>query len=148
MKKQIIKDALGKTKESFGTNPLDPWSTKANIEESSALDKYLLSRGFNPEFTPKDVKVAHSKTLQFLKWKRDHMYESHVSEEMDSDKDSLSENRKKELSKSARMIKSIYKKHRMVKEDLYDHEKEDKSVKTYGKKPKHDVSDPKDSMVS
>ena len=32
-----------------------------------------------------------------------------------------------------------------VKEDLYDHEKEDKSVATYGKKPKHDVADPKDS---
>ena len=26
----------------------------------------------------------------------------------------------------------------MVKEDLYDHEKEDKSVATYGKKPKVD----------
>jgi hypothetical protein len=44
--------------------------------------------------------------------------------------------RKKEMSKSARMIKSLYKKHKMVKEELYDHEKEDKSVSTYGKKPK------------
>jgi hypothetical protein len=44
--------------------------------------------------------------------------------------------RKKEMSKSARMIKSLYKKHKMVKEELYDHEKEDKSVTTYGKKPK------------
>jgi hypothetical protein len=44
--------------------------------------------------------------------------------------------KKKEMSKSARMIKSLYKKHRMVKEDLYDHEKEDKSVASYGKKPK------------
>jgi hypothetical protein len=43
---------------------------------------------------------------------------------------------KKEMSKSARMIKSLYKKHKMVKEELYDHEKEDKSVATYGKKPK------------
>ena len=39
------------------------------------------------------------------------------------------------MSKSARMIKSLYKKHGM-KEELYDHEKEDKSVATYGKKPK------------
>ena len=38
-------------------------------------------------------------------------------------------------SKSARMIKALYKKHRM-KEEVYDHEKEDKSVATYGKKPK------------
>jgi len=41
---------------------------------------------------------------------------------------------RKELSKSARMIKSLYKKLDM-KEELYDHEKEDKSVVTYGKKP-------------
>jgi hypothetical protein len=44
--------------------------------------------------------------------------------------------KKKEMSKSARMIKSLYKKHKMVKEELYDHEKEDKSVASYGKKPK------------
>ncbi len=44
--------------------------------------------------------------------------------------------KRKEMSKSARMIKALYKKHKMVKEELYDHEKEDKSVATYGKKPK------------
>jgi hypothetical protein len=44
--------------------------------------------------------------------------------------------KKKEMSKSAHMIKALYKKHKMVKEELYDHEKEDKSVATYGKKPK------------
>jgi hypothetical protein len=43
--------------------------------------------------------------------------------------------RKKQMSKSARIIKSIYKK-KGIKEDLYDSEKEDKSVATYGKKPK------------
>ena len=42
---------------------------------------------------------------------------------------------KKEMSKSARMIKALYKKHNM-KEDMTDWEKEDKSVQTYGKKPK------------
>ena len=46
--------------------------------------------------------------------------------------------KKKEMSKSARIIKSLYKKHKMVKEDLYDHEKEDKSIASYGKKPKMD----------
>ncbi len=46
--------------------------------------------------------------------------------------------KRKEMSKSARIIKSLYKKHKMVKEDLYDHEKEDKSVAAYGKKPKVD----------
>jgi hypothetical protein len=48
--------------------------------------------------------------------------------------------RKKELSKSARIIKSLYKKHN-VKEELYDSEKEDKSVATYGKKPKVKIAD-------
>jgi hypothetical protein len=41
--------------------------------------------------------------------------------------------RKREMTKSARMIKSIYKKKR-VKEELYDHEKEDKGAK-FGEKP-------------
>jgi preprotein translocase subunit YajC len=43
--------------------------------------------------------------------------------------------RRKEMSKSARIIKSLYKYNNM-KEEIYDHEKEDKSVATYGKKPK------------
>ena len=50
-----------------------------------------------------------------------------------------------QMSKSARIIKSIYKKQN-VKEELYDHEKEDKSVATYGKKPKIVTTDPKDSF--
>jgi len=53
--------------------------------------------------------------------------------------------KKKQMSKSARMIKALYKSKRMVKEDMYDHEKEDKSVATYGKKPKHEKADEKDS---
>jgi hypothetical protein len=44
------------------------------------------------------------------------------------------------------MIKALYKKHRVVKEDMYDHEKEDKSVATYGKKPKMSQTDKKDSL--
>ena len=50
--------------------------------------------------------------------------------------DDTTMNKKREMSKSARMIKSLYKHHKVVKEDMYDHEKEDKSVQTYGKKPK------------
>lgn len=42
---------------------------------------------------------------------------------------------KKQLSKSASVVKSIYKK-KTVKEELYDHEKDDKDGTTYGKKPK------------
>jgi hypothetical protein len=54
--------------------------------------------------------------------------------------------RKRQMSKSARMIKALYKKHRVVKEDMYDHEKEDKSVATYGKKPKMSQTDKNDSL--
>ena len=36
--------------------------------------------------------------------------------------------------------------YRKIKEDLYDHEKEDKSVATYGKKPKHEKADKEASV--
>jgi hypothetical protein len=52
---------------------------------------------------------------------------------------------KREMSKSARMIKSLYKSKNM-KEDMYDWEKDDKSTKGYGKKPKMSMTDEKDSM--
>jgi hypothetical protein len=52
---------------------------------------------------------------------------------------------KKQMSKSARIIKALYKSKGMMKEDLYDHEKEDKSVASYGKKPKFMKTDEKDS---
>jgi hypothetical protein len=51
---------------------------------------------------------------------------------------------RKEMSKSARMIKALYKR-KNVKEETYDWEKEDKSVQTYGKKPKVQMTDKKDS---
>ena len=73
--KAIVKKG-GAEKPSFGTNPWDPWSTKANIAEDAALDQYLVSRGINPKHVTKDQKVAHSKMGQFLKWKRDHMTEA------------------------------------------------------------------------
>jgi len=55
--------------------------------------------------------------------------------------DDTTMNKKRGMSKSARMIKALYKHHKMVKEDMYDHEKEDKSVQTYGKKPKFQKPD-------
>jgi hypothetical protein len=78
--KNIIKksDAQPST---FGTDPRDPWSTKANLAESKGnptglLAKYLKSRGINPRYVTKDQKVAHSKTGQFNKWKIDHISEA------------------------------------------------------------------------
>ena len=49
--------------------------------------------------------------------------------------------RKIQMSKSARMIKALYK-HLNMREDTYDHEKADKSIATPGKKPKLDKEEP------
>jgi hypothetical protein len=55
-----------------------------------------------------------------------------------------SENQR-QMSKSARMIKALYKSKNM-KEDMADWEKEDKSIQTYGKKPKISLTDKEDNM--
>ena len=49
---------------------------------------------------------------------------------------STDDTEKKEPTRRVKLIKSIYKENRVVKEDLYDHEKEDKSVETPRKKIK------------
>lgn len=171
--KSFIKGASAK--ETFGTNPLDPWSTKANIsemeeiDESASLNQYLMSRGINPKYVSMPTKVAHSKSAQFLKWKRDHM---NMREESEATKKPLKKDcetppkgnqmsvmvpesqddevkikiltKNQSVTHALGMLNKVMKK-KVVKEALYDHEKEDKSVATYGKKPKHDVADPKDS---
>jgi len=53
--------------------------------------------------------------------------------------------KKREMTKSARIIKSIYKR-KSIKEDMYDFEKDDKSVQPYGKKPKLNMTDKKDNV--
>ena len=83
--KSLIKKNVGE-KPTFGTNPRDPWSAKYDINEdllseTPLLNRYLKSRGINPEFATKDQKVAHSKTMQFKKWMNDHMNDP-VSESM------------------------------------------------------------------
>ena len=67
--KSIIKNPDG-GKPPFGSNPMDPWSTKANIAEAT-LDDYLSSRGINPKFVSKDTKISHAKSSQFIKWQND-----------------------------------------------------------------------------
>ena len=42
------------------------------LSETAQLNKYLKSRGINPEFVSKDQKVAHSKTNQFKVWMKAH----------------------------------------------------------------------------
>lgn len=73
-------------KPTFGTDPNEPWSARANITEDAFLDKYLKSRGINPKFASKDQKVAHSKTGEFKKWKMDHLTDVAVRSESYVDK--------------------------------------------------------------
>ena len=216
-KAQTLKSIIKKDpKPGFGSDPSDPWSTRGNLAETALLDRYLKSRGINPKFAAKDVKVAHSKTNAFKAWlsahasdpiKEEGMTDAHTptgkrahalrkskhynteirvpnghkklhGEEVDEDvkthyyapsqmqsvkkkkkkikedtyHDSLAAtqmpfdtgnnpaeepttNNGKKTSTAAKIIKDI-RKSKMVKEDLYDHEKEDKSVAGYGKQPK------------
>lgn len=241
--KSIIKGVAPKS--TFGTDPNDPWSTKAGINENEILNKYFISKGLNPKTASKVSKISASKTGEFERWKQrrirggrlpeeveleegnallnaylksrginpEHVdtkqkiaytkgnqfqawLKSHVSggrldmrsakyregglpEEVELEENHMGDMpshvkgsehvthrrkqeldqrkhkhsiipvagpglRKEECSKSAQMIKDIYKK--KIKEDLNDWEKEDKSVQTYGKKPNHDKADKKDSM--
>ena len=218
--KDVVKDVVKQRpapKSTFGTDPNDPWSVKSNVAESittdrkSVLARYLKAKGFNPEFISKDQKDAHTKTGEFLKWKRDHsIYEEEelVNELKDTtiasykaaaekdvkelkpmvkgeyggiakrmvsrrekglDRVKMREDNyadpkcatqstiaatnntdevlpKRNISKSARMVKEIYSKHREVKESLYDWEKEDKGGKPLGKKPIEQKADSKDDV--
>jgi hypothetical protein len=74
--KDLIKVNPEPAKGRFGVDPMDPWSTKANIAEDGSLGKYLLSRGINPKFISRDTKISHAKSSAFLKWKQDHQFES------------------------------------------------------------------------
>jgi hypothetical protein len=61
----------GATSESFGTNPRDPWSTKANIaEDSGLLNLYLKSKGLNPSRLSREQKMAQYHTNEFKEWKK------------------------------------------------------------------------------
>jgi hypothetical protein len=44
--------------------------------EEDLLSRYLSSRGVNPQYVTKDVKIAHSKSNEFKKWKNDHLTEA------------------------------------------------------------------------
>jgi hypothetical protein len=81
-KVKIVKKNLAPAAKPLGVNPSDPWSTKAGITEASEkelLHRFLDSRGINPEFVSKETKIAHSKSGEYLKWKRDHEFEEQVS---------------------------------------------------------------------
>ena len=71
--KQVVKKVAPKA--TFGTDPTNPWSMKANINEDRYLDQFLSTRGINPKFVTKNIKVAHSKSNEYLNWRRSHVNE-------------------------------------------------------------------------
>ena len=116
-----------------------------------ALQKYLKSKGLDPRYVSRNQMIGHSKTGTFSKWKKDHYDKARMShglmdsvevEELDVIEEDkfqdpkaatqtvgmeVESSKQQQLSKSARMIKSIYKHHCVS---------EDKDVITYGKQPK------------
>jgi len=48
--------------------------TILEASETELLARYLNSRGINPKFVTKDMKIAHSKSGEFVKWKKDHQH--------------------------------------------------------------------------
>jgi hypothetical protein len=73
--RDIVKKNPTPARPRFGVDPSDPWSAKANIYEDGMLNKFLSSRGINPNFVSKDTKISHAKSSAYLKWKQEHTYE-------------------------------------------------------------------------
>lgn len=59
---------------------------KEKLDEASEemLARYLNSRGYNPETTTKDKKIAITKSNEFKKWLNDHMSEQAEEQEVDN----------------------------------------------------------------
>ena len=101
-------------KSTFGTDPRDPWSAKANISEDALLDKFLNSRGINPKFVSKDTKDSHSKTGEFQKWKQDHLG---IKIESMTTSQTPTELRKKALEKSEKVHKQVHSNGDLIKSE-------------------------------
>ena len=77
--KEIIKGTAPKS--TFGTDPRDPYSARAELSES-LLDRYLKSIGLNPSFISTNTKVSHSKSGAFMNWAKNHQNEEVQSEDI------------------------------------------------------------------
>lgn len=80
--KDIVKQNPEPARGKSGTSPMDPWNAKSGLAEASEqelLHRYLKSRGINPEFIPKDTKIAHSKSSAFLSWRKSHEFDESVT---------------------------------------------------------------------
>ena len=80
-----ISHAKSATFQKWKTNhKVEEVETEEPLIEDAMLDKYLSSRGINPKYVTKNMKVAHAKSGEFIKWKNDHMFEEIVTEETDT----------------------------------------------------------------
>jgi len=104
-----MKDIIKKNPASnptFGTDPSNPWATKYNVTESTEtelLARYLNSRGVNPNFVPRDTKIAHAKSSEYAKWKADHI-ERFAREEVEVKEDHVAIAMGKQLDDEGSMI--------------------------------------------
>jgi hypothetical protein len=79
--KELVKQNPEPARGKSGTNPMDPWNAKSGLAEASEqelLHRYLKSRGINPEYIPKDTKIAHSKSSAYLSWRKSHEFDESV----------------------------------------------------------------------
>jgi hypothetical protein len=67
MTSEKLLKAARKVKETFGTDPKDPWSAKAGIQESS-IDNYLLAKGQNPKYVDQQKKAALARSHEYQNW--------------------------------------------------------------------------------
>jgi hypothetical protein len=89
--KQTIDTLAGRSKKVPKEAKIDNAHSSAKVElkseeveqldEDRWLMKYLLSRGINPQFVNRNQKVAHAKSNEFKKYRRDHQQEESVQTE-------------------------------------------------------------------
>jgi hypothetical protein len=89
--KQTIDTLAGRSKKVPKEAKIDNDHSSAKVElkseeveqldEDRWLMKYLLSRGINPQFVSRNQKVAHAKSNEFKKYRRDHQQEESVQTE-------------------------------------------------------------------
>ena len=106
------------------------------------VDRFIKSMGYNPETIDRNKRMAFTKTIRFQQFAARMTQEAIEFPQGDFDAKGTSTKvvGEKKLSKKASVVKEIFLKHRNVREELYDHEKDDKDGTTYGKKPKMSVS--------
>ena len=121
--KAIVKGTAPKS--TFGTDPRDPWSAKSNVTEGNDLERYLKSRGINPAFVSTDTKIAHSKSGEFAKWKRDHQFEEVQVEQTATTKHTPTEIKAHELQKKTHKNNEIGD----VKSEAWDQPDYNQSIK-------------------